>query len=133
MSPTVYDGEADFDYPAAGKPLKTWYKVAGDLASTTATPLIVLHGGPGVGSSAYTPFFDLATTHGIPVVLYEQVGCGRSTDLRNKAEAGIEFWNDSLFVAELENLIAHLGLKQYDIVGHCALHLILMPDVIYIY
>lgn len=119
MSPTVYEGEANFDYPTAGKPLKTWYKITGDLKSSTATPLIILHGGPGVGSAAYNPFSDLTVNHGIPIVQYEQVGCGRSTDLRNKADAGIEFWNDTLFVSELENLIEHLGLTQYDVLGHC--------------
>lgn len=120
MSPIIQEGEADFDYPAAGKPLKTWYKITsitGDLKSST--PLILLHGGPGVGSSAFDPFADLTVNYGIPIIQYDQVGCGRSTDLRNKASAGAEFWSDTLYVVELENLIAHLGLTEYDVVGHC--------------
>ena len=119
MAPAVQEGEVDFDYPAAGKPLKTWYKITGDLKSSI--PLIVLHGGPGISSMMLSPINDLAVSHGIAVVLYDQVGCGRSTDLRNKASAGAEFWNTDLYVTELENLIAHLGLEEYDLIGHCEL------------
>lgn len=118
-TPPVHEGEADFHYPAAGKSLKTWYKVTGDLRTSKGTPLIVLHGGPGVGCSAYNPLADLTVAHSIPIIQYDQVGCGRSTHLREKESAGTEFWNDSLFVAELESLIAHLGLTQYDVLGHC--------------
>ena len=46
MSVQSYEGEVPFDWPEAGKPCKTWYKVFGDLASTQ-TPLVILHGGPG--------------------------------------------------------------------------------------
>ena len=56
-SPRVVEGEADFNYPAAGKPLKTWYKVTGDL-TPTSIPLFILHGGPGVGSEAYNILSD---------------------------------------------------------------------------
>ena len=118
---SVVEGEADFNYPPAGKPLKTWYKITGDPKTSKATPLIILHGGPGIGCSAYQPLTDLTIAHSIPIIQYDQVGCGRSTPLREKASAGAEFWNDEMFVAELESLIAHLGLKSYDIVGHCKL------------
>jgi len=117
----VVEGEADFHYPAAGKPLKTWYKITGDLSSGVP-PLIVLHGGPGAGATSYDPFVDLTVKYSIPIILYEQVGCGRSTHLRDKADAGIEFWNDGLYVAELESLIAHLKLGEYDVLGHCKLY-----------
>ncbi|KAF9475812.1 proline-specific peptidase [Pholiota conissans] len=114
----VYEAEADFNYPPAGKPLKTWYKITGDLKTSRATPLIILHGGPGVGSSAYNVLADLTSAYSIPIIQYDQVGCGRSTHLREKQSAGIEFWNDNIFVSELESLIAHLGLTQYDVLGH---------------
>lgn len=129
MTLPVQEGEADFHYPAAGKPLKTWYKITGDLTSSDAIPLIVLHGGPGVGCEAYNPLTDLTAAFGIPIIQYDQVGCGRSTDLRNKSTAGAEFWNVHLFVAELESLIAHLGLKRYDVLGHCKL---LYPALLFV-
>ena len=115
---SVVEGEADFNYPPAGKP---WYKITGDLKTSKATPLIILHGGPGIGCSAYQPLTDLTIAYSIPIIQYDQVGCGRSTPLREKASASAEFWNDRIFVAELESLIARLGLKSYDIVGHCKL------------
>lgn len=118
ITPPVLEGEANFYYPAAGKELKTWYKITGDLTSGVV-PLIILHGGPGVGCAAYNPLSDLTVKYSIPIIQYDQVGCGRSTHLREKADAGIEFWNDSLFVNELESLIAHLELPDYDVLGHC--------------
>ena len=119
----VFEGEADFSYPKAEKHLKTWYKVTGDLKSPKATPLIVLHGGPGVGSQPYNILSDLTIAHSIPVIQYDQIGCGHSTDLKNKASAGAEFWNDELFIAELESLITHLRLDKFDILGHCELQI----------
>ncbi|KAI0693071.1 proline-specific peptidase [Cytidiella melzeri] len=120
-SPPVVEGEADFHYPAAGKPLKTWYKVTGEL-TPTSTPLFILHGGPGVGSEAYNILSDLTVKYGIPIIQYDQVGCKRSTHLQEKADAGEEFWSDNLFVTELHNLVRHFGLdadgRQYHILGH---------------
>jgi pimeloyl-ACP methyl ester carboxylesterase len=86
----VREGELDFNYPAAGKPLKTFYKVTGDLTSSSV-PLIILHGGPGVGLVAYNILSDLTRAYGIPIVQYDQAGCSRSTHLSEKASAGIEF------------------------------------------
>jgi hypothetical protein len=34
-NPKVTEGEVSFDVPAAGKPCKTWYKVYGDLSSSS--------------------------------------------------------------------------------------------------
>ncbi|PPQ95833.1 hypothetical protein CVT26_015963 [Gymnopilus dilepis] len=117
-TPPIYEGEAPFYYPLAGKPLKTWYKITGDLKTHNTTPLIILHGGPGVGYLAYNPLADLTVAYSIPIIQYDQVGCGRSSHLREMADRGEEFWNDRLFVAELESLIAHLGLTRYDVLGH---------------
>lgn len=117
----VIEGEAAFDYPAAGKPLKTWYKVTGELTATSI-PLFILHGGPGVGAEAYNILSDLTVKYGIPIIQYDQVGCKRSTHLREKVNAGEAFWNEDLFIAELRNLIRHFNLdadeRQYDIIGH---------------
>jgi pimeloyl-ACP methyl ester carboxylesterase len=116
--PAIREGEAPFNYSSASKPLKTWYKITGDL-TCGVVPLIILHGGPGVGCEAYNPFSDLTVKHSIPVIQYDQVGCGRSTNLREKVDSGIGFWNDELYVSELESLIIHLGLTTYDVLGHC--------------
>ncbi|KAI2627771.1 proline-specific peptidase [Hypoxylon sp. NC1633] len=105
-------GEIPFDVPGAGKPCKTWYKIIGDLSTpTTTTPLIALHGGPGAGHNYLIALAALHARHGTPLILYDQVGCGQSTHLREKA--GDEaFWTLDLFMAELDNLIDALGLRR---------------------
>ncbi len=91
----------------------TWYMVRGDLRSSVP-PLIVLHGGPGCTHDYVLAFGDIAET-GRPVVLYDQIGNGRSTHLPDK---GADFWTVDFFIAELENLIDHLGVRGgYHVLG----------------
>lgn len=52
----------------------------------------------------------------IPVLLYDQIGCGESTHLPHKRGDG-DFWLFDLFIAELRNLISHLKIKTYDLFG----------------
>lgn len=106
----VSEGELAWDVPDAGKPCKTWFKILGDLESTHGPALIALHGGPGAGHEYLVPLADLYKPYGIPVVLYDQIGCGRSTHLREKmGDAG--FWSFDLFIKELDTLIDHLNLR----------------------
>ncbi|TGO55325.1 hypothetical protein BOTNAR_0247g00170 [Botryotinia narcissicola] len=110
------EGLAEFIVPGISKPCQTWYKVAGDL-TTSQTPLIVLHGGPGACHEYLLPLEDLAPS--IPLVFYDQIGNGLSTHLPEKA--GDEaFWSVKLFQDELDNLISHLELKDrfIDVCGH---------------
>ncbi|KAI1105611.1 proline iminopeptidase [Jackrogersella minutella] len=113
-SPSAREGEVDFQAPGASKPCKTWYKVFGKLDSP---PLIVLHGGPGAGHEYMVTLVDLYEKHKIPIILYDQVGCGRSTHFREKA-GDESFWTMDLFIAELDNLVDHLQLRE---VGFSAL------------
>ncbi|KAI0939820.1 hypothetical protein AcV5_001105 [Taiwanofungus camphoratus] len=112
------EGFANLSVPAAGKSCQTYYKVHGDLHSAVV-PLIVVHGGPGATHQYLLPFADLSSSpYQIPVVLYDQVGCGHSTRLREKA-GDTEFWTVQLFIDELDNLITHLGIaNQYALLGH---------------
>lgn len=98
---------------AAFRGWQTWYRVTGDLASGK-TPVVILHGGPGCTHDYVDSFADLAAT-GRAVIHYDQLGNGKSTHLRD-AEPG--FWSVDLFLAELENLLAHLGISDnYSVVG----------------
>jgi L-proline amide hydrolase len=90
----------------------TWFRVTGDLASGKP-PLFVLHGGPGCTHDYVDALKDLAAT-GRAVVHYDQLGNGRSTHLRDK---GADFWTPQLFIDELNNLVAHLGVRSFDIFG----------------
>lgn len=47
--------------------------------------------GPGAGHEYLAPLADLWETYGIPTVLYDQIGCGRSTHFREKIYDN-EFW-----------------------------------------
>jgi proline-specific peptidase len=114
------EGYADFKHPSlpADKECQTWYKVIGDLSSDRR-PLVALHGGPG-GShlSLADAFKPYATKTGTPVVLYDQLGNGNSTHLREK-RGDVAFWVPELFVAELDNLVRHLGVRNsFDLYGH---------------
>ena len=102
----VQEGYADFHGH------QTWYRVTGVLASGRL-PLVVAHGGPGCTHDYVDSFKDLAE-HGWPVVHYDQLGNGRSTHLR-----GIDpgFWTVALFLDELDNLLRHLGIGQYVLLG----------------
>lgn len=78
-----------------------------------APALIVAHGGPGCTHDYVDSFKDLAAT-GRAVVHYDQIGNGRSTHL---PDAPSEYWVVDLFLAELNNLIAHLGIRDYALLG----------------
>ena len=92
---------------------QTWYRVCGDLHNGV-TPLVVAHGGPGCTHDYVDAFRDIALT-GRAVIHYDQIGNGRSTHLPDKPA---EFWQPALFLAELDNLLRHLGIeKDYALLG----------------
>lgn len=93
---------------------ETWYRITGDLGSGAA-PLVVLHGGPGCCHDYLLTIADLAASSGRPVVHYDQLGGGRSTHLPDR-DAG--FWTVELFLDELDNLLAALGIQDaYHLLG----------------
>jgi len=98
---------------AAGE---TWYRVVGDLDPDAAlAPLVVLHGGPGAAHDYCAPIADLVAPTGRAVVLYDQLGCGRSQHL---PDAPVGFWTPQLFKDELVALTAHLGIAgRYAVLG----------------
>lgn len=102
----VQEGYADFQGH------QTWYRVTGELASGRL-PLVVAHGGPGCTHDYVDSFKDLAA-RGWPVVHYDQLGNGRSTHLRG---INPDFWTVALFLDELNNLLRHLGIRQYVLLG----------------
>jgi L-proline amide hydrolase len=107
---SVTEGYAAFDGS------QTWYQVHGDLpaAANGPAPLVVLHGGPGATHDYLTPLAGLARD-GRAVVLYDQLGNGRSTHHRDR---GADYWTVDLFVRELTTLIDHLGIRdRYHVLG----------------
>jgi L-proline amide hydrolase len=91
---------------------QTWYRVTGEFGDHV--PLVVLHGGPGATHDYLLRAAGLADT-GRAVVHYDQLGNGRSTHL---PDAPPEFWTVELFLAELDNLLAALGIAdRYALLG----------------
>ncbi|KAJ7660032.1 proline-specific peptidase [Mycena rosella] len=93
---------------------QTGYKIFGELEPGTC-PLLALHGGPGMPHSYILPIAELTASKGIPVIFYDQLGCGMSTHLPSKPK---DFWTVELFMAELDNIISHLGIADaFDLYG----------------
>lgn len=88
----------------------TYYKIFGDLSSGSP-PVVVAHGGPGAGHEYLLSFAELWPQYGLPVVFYDQIGCGASTHLPQTA-GDKTFWHEALFLAELNNLIDALRLRD---------------------
>lgn len=108
-------GKIPFEYKKNGMKGETAYWVWGDLSSSK-TPLIVLHGGPGVPHNYLLPISLIYKDYGIPVVMYDQIGCGESTRFKDK-KGDEEFWTPELFMEELNTVKSHLGIKKFDLLG----------------
>ena len=87
---------------------RIWYKVSG---SGTATPAILLHGGPGFASFYMKSLETLSADR--PVVRYDQLGAGHSDTMKDTA-----MMNIAHFVRELDSLRAKLGYDKFHVIGH---------------
>jgi len=87
---------------------RVWYRVVGD---GPGTPLVVLHGGPGAPSYYMESLSRLGSDR--PVVFYDQLGAGRSDQ-----PADTSLWRIERFMAELDSLRGHLGLREIHLLGH---------------
>lgn len=74
-------------------------------------PIVILHGGPGVGTSdEYTRFFDLTRWH---VVMFDQRGA-----MRSKPFASMEDNTPQNSISDIEVLRKHLGIEQWFVFGN---------------
>ncbi|KAF2756299.1 proline-specific peptidase [Pseudovirgaria hyperparasitica] len=115
-APQVISGTVTWTPPGLDQSVQTWYKTIGDIQAFT--PLLILHGGPAATHEYLLPLTDLARAR-IPLIFYDQLGCGASTIL--PARAGDQtFWSVALFITELQTLVNHLGLhdRKFDVYGH---------------
>src|SRR5947209_14620018 len=96
------EGYADF------RGYRTWCRVVGDRDSGLV-PVLALHGGPGSTHNYFQPLERLADVR--LVVLYDQVGCGRSdrpTDIE---------WSVEVFRDEVDAVRDQLGLDRIHLLG----------------
>ena len=87
---------------------KVWYKIVG---SGDKTPLLLLHGGPGVPSYYLNPMEALGDER--PVIFIDQLGCGRADRITDTTLMTIP-----AYLTELKEIHDALGLKDYYIFGH---------------
>ena len=104
VSPGLQPGEGFVDVEGG----RVWYRVVG---SGTDTPLLLLHGGPGVSSHYMNPLAGVAEDR--PVVFYDQLGAGRSDQPDDPT-----LWTVDRFVRELDQVRTALGLDEIHILGH---------------
>lgn len=87
---------------------RVWYEMKG---GGSGTPIILLHGGPGVPSDYLRPLLALADDR--PVYIYDQLGTGRSDHPADTA-----LWHTERFGRELQALRDSLGLGEVYLYGH---------------
>lgn len=106
--------EIDYSGTMQWKHGSTWYRVVGNLNSKKA-PAVVLHGGPGAPHNYVLGIVHLIAMTGRPVIVYDQIGSGQSTHLKDKPQ---EFWTVDLFKEELALLLKELKVsKKYILIG----------------
>ncbi len=87
---------------------RVWFRIVG---SGNATPLVLLHGGPGAPSHYLNPLEQISEDR--PVIFYDQLGAGRSD-----RPTDTTLWRVDRFVDELAQLRSALGLDEVHILGH---------------
>ncbi len=87
---------------------RVWYRIAG--ADSPSVPLLVLHGGPGAGHDYLEPLAALARER--PVVLYDQLGCGKSDIPHDHS-----LWRIERFAEEVEAVRRGLRLDRVHLLG----------------
>lgn len=89
---------------------KVWARVNGTIGKG-ATPVILIHGGPGGTHVNFGNLLSLADQR--PVILYDQLDSGMSDHPGDPAN-----WKPERFVAELEAIRRALGVERWHVIGH---------------
>lgn len=89
---------------------RTYYRIVG--TPSAKAPLVLLHGGPGSTHTYFEVLDGLAVRLDRQLIMYDQLGCGRSTIPTDPAVYRAETW-----VEELQALRRHLKLEQIHLLG----------------
>jgi len=89
----------------------TWYTIVGEGEEPGKAPLLLLHGGPG-GAHDYMESMGELARGGRRVIMYDQLGCGKSPVPSNP-----DMWTVELFVEEVDVVRQALGLERLHILG----------------
>jgi proline-specific peptidase len=85
-----------------------WYR---RLGGGQKLPILLLHGGPGAASYYMEPLAERLAEHR-PVVIYDQLGCGRSDEPED-----VSLWTVDRSVAEVDQVRAALELERCHLLG----------------
>lgn len=89
---------------------KTYYRIVGE-GTEGKKPLVLLHGGPG-STHNYFEMLDKVAESGRQVIMYDQIGCGKSF-----VEGHPELFNADTWIKELIELRKYLGLEEIHLLG----------------
>ncbi len=86
---------------------KVWYKIIGEGEKT---PILLLHGGPGIPSYYLKPLAALGKDR--PVIFFDQLGCGKSDRITDTTLMTVD-----KFVNQLDVVKHKLGLHDFYLLG----------------
>lgn len=87
---------------------KVWWRREGE---GDALPMLLLHGGPGAASYYLEPFAERLAEHR-PVIIFDQLGCGRSDQPDDP-----KLWTLDRACQEVDDVRAALGLEHCHVLG----------------
>lgn len=88
-----------------------WCGIAGEQDPSTSEPLVLVHGGPGFTSYYLEPLLPLREV--VPLVFWDQSGCGRSALPSGRKRFSLDSFTD-----ELEALRLAIGAPRMHLLGH---------------
>ena len=92
--------------------LDVYYEIHGDPLNSTVVPMVLLSGGALTIENAFTPGFIARFARRRPVIAIEQQGHGHTGDRPDKP------MTIDLMVEDTAGVLAHLGVRQADLLGH---------------
>lgn len=87
---------------------KIWYRVLGE---GHGTPIIMLHGGPGVPGYYFNPLIPLGNNR--QVIMFDQLCCGRSDRITDTTLMNLEH-----YVEQVKQLVHALKINEFYLFGH---------------
>lgn len=91
--------------------VQTYYRIVGEPSERFPAPLMLLHGGPGSTHNSFE-VLDALADDGMQLIMYDQVGCGRSY-----IEGHPEWWMMDTWMDELDALRDTLRLERLHLLG----------------
>jgi proline iminopeptidase len=102
--------QLDIDRLATGKPVTEHHIYVEQCGNPAGSPVVFLHGGPGVGCKpSHRCFFDPKRYH---IILFDQRGCGRSRPHCSLAQNTTQH-----LIQDMEKIRLHIGIEKWLIFG----------------